>query len=323
MNSFGKMAAVVAALGLGAAGFAVDQQIEQQPPAPADGTVYGDLQRLRPATPYVPPRNGTNPGATSARGHYKTLLTTIDVPGDRETYGDFNDAGYWPGISYAGHDNLPPGYWVYLAPKWYIFKEAAGPAQGMSRAPRAWGPEQATGKPDTWPSSGDIGTAWASQTPDGQREWLELTYKTPTRPIAVLVYETYNPGAVDRVTAYDAAGKEVELWSGADPTPAGQEKGVSVIPVHPAFDVSRIRIYLDSPKVPGWNEIDAVGLLNATGKTAWAASATASSSYADSSVPSPELLDLKDKAPIDRFHQPAVPGGIQNFYNAAPGTPDK
>lgn len=97
----------------------------------------------------------------------------------------------------------------------------------------------------------------------------------------MLIYETFNPGAVDRVTAYDANGQEVELWSGADPTPAGKDKGISVIPLHPEFDVSRIRIYLDSPKVPGWNEIDAVGLLDATGKTHWATGATASSTYAD------------------------------------------
>ena len=65
------------------------------------------------------------------------------------------------------------------------------------------------------------------------------------------------------------------------PTPAGTDKGISIIPVHPDFDLTRIRIYLDSPKVPGWNEIDAVGLLDTTGTTHWADSATASSSYAD------------------------------------------
>ena len=72
------------------------------------------------------------------------------------------------------------------------------------------------------------------------------------------------------------------LWSeAADPTPAGSEKGISVIGVHPEFDLTRIRVYVDSPKVPGWNEIDAVGLLDAAGTTHWAKSATASSTYAD------------------------------------------
>ena len=96
-----------------------------------------------------------------------------------------------------------------------------------------------------------------------------------------MVYETFNPGALDRVTGYDPSGKEVELWSGADPTPPGSEKGISVIALHPPFDLTRIRVYVDSPKVAGWNEIDAVGLLDAAGTTRWAASATASSTYAD------------------------------------------
>lgn len=133
-------------------------------------------------------------------------------------------------------------------------------------------------------------TAWASKTPDGQREWLELTYAAPIRPAAVLIYETCNPGAVDRVTCYNASGNEVELWSGADPTPAGSEKGISVISLHPEFDIMRIRVYLDSPRVAGWNEIDAVGLLDAAGATHWAVSATASSTYADSLDPHADRL---------------------------------
>ena len=214
------------------------------------------------------------------RSRYRTLLRKFEVPGDQASYGDFCDFGYWSGTSYAGQNGLPAGYWVYLAPNWYIFKDAS-PAGAAHPKPRPWGPEQANGAPDTWPKSGDLPTAWASQSPDGQREWLELTYDGPVRPIALLVYETFNPGAVDRVSGYDANGKEVELWSGADPTPAGKDKGISVIAVHPEFDLSRVRIYLDSPKVAGWNEIDAVGLLDEAGKTHWAVSATASSTYAD------------------------------------------
>ena len=221
------------------------------------------------------------PAQPAAKGHYQHLVRQFEVAKDRDQYGDFYDYGFWSGTSYAGQENLPPGYWVYLAPNWYIFQDAVGGTPGNPRAPRPWGPEQATGAPDTWPNAGDLQTAWASATPDGQREWLELTYDAPIRPAAVMVYETYNPGAVDRVTGYDPNGREVELWSGADPTPAGKDKGISVIPLHPDFDVCRIRVYLDSPKVPGWNEIDAVGLVDTAGKTHWATAATASSTYAD------------------------------------------
>ena len=59
---------------------------------------------------------------------------------------------------------------------------------------------------------GDIGTAWASLTPDGQREWLELTYAEPVKAVEVYVYETYNPGAIDKVTLFDGAGREHVRW---------------------------------------------------------------------------------------------------------------
>ena len=267
-----------------------------------------DQQHLavRTARKRMDPNDATVSPATP-RSRYQTLLRKFDVPDDQKTYGDFCDFGHWTGGTYSGQTDLPPGYWVYLAPTWYIFKDdVSGQAGASPQVPRQWGPEQATGAPDTWPNSGDLTTAWASATPDGQREWLELTYKTPVRPAAVLVYETYNPGAVDRVTGYDGKGAEVELWSGADPTRAGSDKGISVIPVHPDFDLTRIRIYLDSPKVPGWNEIDAVGLLDATGTTHWADGATASSTYADSLNNSPiqldsDRLELRSSGEIRRY----------------------
>ena len=220
------------------------------------------------------------PSAAPSHGHYRTLLRKFDVPADESSYGDFYDYGFWAGKDYAEQHDLPTGYWVYVAPTWYIFKEPVT-SPVPSRGPRAWGPEQATGKPDTWPRSGDIQTAWASKTPDGQPEWLELGYGQPVRPTAVIVYETFNPGTVNRITSVEKDGKETELWTGTDPTPVGKDKGISVFPIHPESDIQRIRIYVDSPKVPGWNEIDAVGLLDENAETHWATDATASSTYAD------------------------------------------
>jgi hypothetical protein len=280
-------------------GITLAQELEPAPPQP--GSNSGAKE---PGIPGQPIRAAENPnvntGPASPRSRYRTLLKQIEVPDDRKSYGDFCDFGYWSGSTYAGHNDLPAGYWVYLAPNWYIYQQdVTNQAATASAGPRRWGPEQATGAPDTWPNSGDLTTAWASATPDGQREWLELTYKDAVRPAAVLIYETYNPGAVDRVTGYDANGKEVELWSGADPTPAGSDKGISVITLHPDFDLTRIRIYLDSPKVAGWNEIDAVGLLDAAGVTHWADSATASSTYADKLTETPSAFDVYLKSETD------------------------
>ena len=160
-----------------------------------------------------------------------------------------------------------------------LAEELATPAAAVTEK-RAWGPEQAAGPPDT-PQAGDMQTAWASASQDGQQEWLELQYRTAVVPKAVLVYETYNPGALRRVSVFKTDGTEVEVFSGKDPTPPGKGKGISAIPIKFDHKISRVKIYLDSPAVQSWNEIDAVGLRDAAGNTQWATTVKASSTYAE------------------------------------------
>ena len=78
----------------------------------------------------------------------------------------------------------------------------------------AWSVLQAAGPPDT-PGQGDIVTAWASATTDGQKEWLLLDYARAVTPTKIDVHETYNPGALEKVralrAALDARGSAAEL----------------------------------------------------------------------------------------------------------------
>lgn len=146
---------------------------------------------------------------------------------------------------------------------------------------RGWGPEQATGKPDTPPDGTLIGAAWASKTADGQDEWLLLKYEKPLIPVRVEIHEVGKPGAVYKVSAFNEDGKEVEVWSGQDPTPWQSKSGVSKIPLKMDFKTQYIKVYLHSKGVVGWNEIDAVGLVDEADKTYWAVSAQSSSTRAE------------------------------------------
>jgi hypothetical protein len=208
-------------------------------------------------------------------GKYEMLLRQFRVAGDRAEYGPFRDLGPRGVKEYAGLTDLPEGHWVYVYPYWYVWRDLSA----APRPRRPYGPEQATGPPDT-PNAGDQGTAWASLTPDGQEEWLLLEYAEPVVPTAVLIHETFCPGALHRVSVFNLAGEEVDVWKGKDPTAAGTPMGVSEIPFKVRFKTNRVKIYLDSKNVLGFNEIDAVGLRDSAGKTHWAASADASSSYA-------------------------------------------
>jgi|GEM_PF-6568137 len=63
------------------------------------------------------------PGA-DASGKYKQLLKRFAATDDLAEYGGFHDAGYRRTTDYKGLRDLPPGYWTYLAPYWYIWAEA-------------------------------------------------------------------------------------------------------------------------------------------------------------------------------------------------------
>lgn len=141
-----------------------------------------------------------------------------------------------------------------------------------------WYPVQATGAPDTT-GYGDITTAWASATQDDQSEWLEVEFGDSIASSQLDVYETYNPGAIYQVDLYGKNDRIVATWSGHDPTSPYVNSGVSKIPVSTYEPITKARLYLDSTRVPGWNEIDAVGLRDTKGKIHWATAAKASTTY--------------------------------------------
>ena len=59
----------------------------------------------------------------SSNGRYRDLLHVLYVPGDRGGYGDFTDYGYSATGNWGGYNNLSFGHWVYVYPRWYIWKE--------------------------------------------------------------------------------------------------------------------------------------------------------------------------------------------------------
>jgi hypothetical protein len=143
---------------------------------------------------------------------------------------------------------------------------------------RRWGPEQATGAPDTM-EAGDNASAWAPRIPHSGLQWLQLEFEKAVDLEEVRVRETFNPGAVCKITAIDGNGKEVKIWEGLElPTPAPAEMS---FPAACRTQTDRVKIYLDTNRVAGWNEIDAVEMVARDGTRQWAIDATASSSYAD------------------------------------------
>jgi hypothetical protein len=155
---------------------------------------------------------------------------------------------------------------------------ASSHSPGGQLLDRSWGPEQVVGHANT-DRAGDISTAWASRQPDGGEEWLHVNYDRPVDISEIRVRETYNPGAISKITALLPNGQEITVWEGVEPP--------ATAPVETAFapqtrvQANSVKIYMDTRRVPGWNEIDAVELIGSDGTRQWATSATASSTYAE------------------------------------------
>lgn len=146
--------------------------------------------------------------------------------------------------------------------------------QQKAAAP-AWSAMQAVGAPDS--AAGDQRTAWASATADGGEEWLLVDFARAVQPATIIVRENCAPGAITRIAAVSETGNEILVWQGEAP----QLGAVSDTPF-PAMRpimTSKVKIYLDTSKVAGWNEIDAVQVIGRDGTRQWATGASASSSY--------------------------------------------
>jgi hypothetical protein len=129
----------------------------------------------------------------------------------------------------------------------------------------SWSARAALGAPDTFPRAGDINTAWATRAPDAEGEFIEVGFATPMRIRAVVAVETFNPGAITTVTAGLASGtRQVLVREGVTPLGGeqfGARQRVFDLRECTADPVASLRLDLDSAAVPGWNEIDAIGVV--------------------------------------------------------------
>lgn len=121
--------------------------------------------------------------------------------------------------------------------------------------------EQALGTPNVFPNHAPNPNAWISKTADGQREFLVLGFSNAAPINYIEIFETFNPGAVDAVFVKDPISNSFVSVYGAPVTATPAEARINRIAFPlTAFNVSEIRIELNSAAVNGYNAIDAVAI---------------------------------------------------------------
>ena len=125
--------------------------------------------------------------------------------------------------------------------------------------------KQATGSPN---AVGGISSknAWAPEDSDSATEWVELTYTKTVVPTAINIRETFGPGYITKVEAFDAdTSNWVTLWQGKDST---TEPGTFSPPLQKGPETNRIRLTIDT-RIPDSNELDAVQLVGHPAAQGW------------------------------------------------------
>jgi hypothetical protein len=123
----------------------------------------------------------------------------------------------------------------------------------------SWSAARVLGPPDAPPGGGDSPNAWASTEADGGAEFLEVAFAAPRRMSGVDIVESSSPGAVSRVELLLADGERAVVHDAPAGPLAQPELRRRIDFACTEQPVVGVRVTIDSQRVPGWNEIDAIG----------------------------------------------------------------
>ncbi|TWU59342.1 hypothetical protein Poly51_21300 [Rubripirellula tenax] len=144
----------------------------------------------------------------------------------------------------------------------------------------SWSIDQLLGRPNT-PMAGDQQSAWTTPGQNAGMQWFIVEFPNKVNVGKIEIVETYNPGAVVRICSVSMTGQEIEIWKGQDPVAPIAGMGSSFIVPSTKIRTRRMKVFLNTDLVSGWNEIDAVALHADDATVQWATNSWASESYGD------------------------------------------
>jgi hypothetical protein len=143
------------------------------------------------------------------------------------------------------------------------------------------------GIPNVYPDSTINNSTWISETADGQREYIVVNFPDSAPVNFINIYETFGAGAVDSVSVYNTLTDSYQTVYSGTAASAGNARLNHITFPLTAFNVSVIRIAINSPAVSGYYAMDAI----ATGKIDTTASAN---SYLWSTTATTQVISVID-----------------------------
>ncbi|OFY37964.1 MAG: hypothetical protein A2W91_20540 [Bacteroidetes bacterium GWF2_38_335] len=121
------------------------------------------------------------------------------------------------------------------------------------------------GRPNVMPRGGYSDYAWSVKEKSGEEcpdaASITVGYDKPMLITQIAIAENVNPGAISEVIIKGVNGESKSVYT-ATPAPAGAKGRIlNIFLSTPSeFIVNQVEIKLEPGKVPGWNQIDAVGI---------------------------------------------------------------
>ena len=130
-----------------------------------------------------------------------------------------------------------------------------------AKTPRQYGAQQVLGKPSKLPSIGSSPCAWSPSTEmTNSEEWIKVGYAKPVKIKQVAIAENFNGGCITRIYGYDAADKEYLVYKNTRDTVYVAGRMLNITLKETPFAVAALKIMLDTRRISGWNQIDAIGI---------------------------------------------------------------
>ncbi len=121
---------------------------------------------------------------------------------------------------------------------------------------------QIIGSPSIMPGFGSSPCAWAPKRQNNlSGEWIRVSFDNPMNVQQISIHENLNPGAVSSIYLYDSAGKGYEVYYNIPKKTANEDGRLfNIIIDRTEYEIYQLKINLETSRVLGWNQIDAIGI---------------------------------------------------------------
>ncbi len=124
---------------------------------------------------------------------------------------------------------------------------------------------QVIGEPRKLPATGQSDCAWSpAKMANPEGEWIKVGFDNPMEIEQIAVAENYNPGSISKIFVYDLADKPNLVYQNPNVNSLKVKGRMFSIFVKTDYKVKAVEIFLNTGRVPGFNQIDAIAISNST-----------------------------------------------------------